>query len=69
MYRSNRTPETENLSKRFSAMHFGSYEAVCALGGGGGLKGRHLMLSALRYLKFITTMLLFIGVYQFFFDY
>ena len=49
-------------------MHFSSYEAVCALGGGGGgLKGRPLMLSALRYLKFKTTMLLFIGVYQFFF--
>ena len=50
-------------------MHFGSYEAVCASGGGGGLKGRPLMLSALRYLKFITTMLLFIGVYQFFLNY
>ena len=42
MYRSNRTPETDNFKEISSAMHFGSDAVVCEWKGGGGLKDRLL---------------------------
>ena len=60
MYRSNRTPETENFTEIFSAMHFGSDAAVHVMGGGG--LGQAFNVIGLHYLKFPITALLFIWV-------